>query len=175
MFSKLVASEVIKYLNMDRTEAWIKPSLESPQPRTVPRCYRCTFLACTLYSSWAASSVEGLSSAKHRACCFYNHIWKLHPRWFRNPVKTPFEVLFQSHALALQCGWLFTHCTSHTAGGSWSENRVSWTTAWARSLKCSFSCSRHHLCKPVCPPASDSVFSVTTEGKKMKEWKKCGD
>lgn len=78
------------------------------------------------------------------------------------------SALSVSRAPAVQRGWPFICCTSHPAGGDWSENRA----FWARSLKCSFSCSAHCLYKPLSVWASTSFryrFQCNWQVKKMKE------
>lgn len=95
--SECFQSKPLKGLNIwtwTEEKHGLNPSWEDQkiiEPRSSPRCYCCNFSAFTLYSSRATSSVERLPSAKRPRCarCFYNHVWQLHPRRFRNRVKTP--------------------------------------------------------------------------------------
>lgn len=170
MFSKLAASEVSKCLNMDRTEAWIKPSLGRPEPRSPPRCYCCTFLS--------TSSVERRPSAARHARCFYNHVWKLHPWQFRNPMKTP--CFWSALSVPLSGGAVWLTVDSPYLSHSW--RRLVWeqgTLSWRPGLvlwSALFFCSAHHLCRPLSVWASTSfiytVFSVTTEVKKNEGMKR---
>lgn len=148
-------------------EAWIKTSLGRLEPRSSPKCYCCTFIGCSLYSSWATSCVERrLPPARRRARCFFNHVWNLRPRQFRKPAKTP--------------GFWSALSVPRSGGGVWLT--VYWLyqglrtggpelAAWAPSSKCSFTRSAHRLYLPVCAGV-DRLRIMTSSGGRQQRSKK---